>query len=198
MEPHKKILRTIEENGFTYEYEDDNIIYLQMYTPAGEDWSIETPLGDTDEDFVKAVREYADNFDVDEEAEKWIERRGQRGVPSSIRTLVEDAEWKERAIDMLANSLEDCLSTIQKKYYAIRVNKTYTGVILVEANEDMGSYGAKRLIEKAFTDGILKHQEESFYTEVYEDTFISGNENEYAHYPVYNENDKETTYELHD
>lgn len=197
MKLHAKILDTIEENGFVYDYEDDDtMICLSGFTPAGEDWFMEFPLTGADEDFVKAIRAYADDFDVDEEAAVWVERRGQNGVPSSIRTLVEDAEWKKRALGMLANCLEDCLGAMRKKYYAIRVNKTYTGVILVEASEDMGSYGAKRLVEKAFVDGVLKHREEDTWVEVYEDTGIT--EDDYTYYPVYDPSHKEATYELYD
>ena len=34
----------------------------------------------------------ADDFDADEHAAGWIEIRGTRGVPDSIRTLLEDAD----------------------------------------------------------------------------------------------------------
>lgn len=195
MELHKKILHTIEENGFTYEYEDDNMICLQMYTPAGEDWFIEIPLGDADEDFVKAVWEYADNFDVDEETEMWIERRGQNGVPSSIRTLLKDAEWKKAALGMLAACLQTCLPGINKKIYAIRINETHTGVVLVEASEDTEYYGIKNAVQKAFDTNKLTHVLTDVYTEMYEDTNIT--EAEYDYYSKYKVKEG-VLYELHD
>ena len=48
-------------------------------------------------------------FDVDEHVEMWIEarRNGVRGVPSSIRELVEDAEDIDKMLEELADALAE-------------------------------------------------------------------------------------------
>ena len=48
-------------------------------------------------------------FDVDEEAEKWIDHRGKNGVPSSIKVLVEDQKWKENKLEDLWRELSAVL-----------------------------------------------------------------------------------------
>ena len=55
--------------------------------------------------FIKNVREYADDFDVDEHVELWIEGRGKRGVPATARELVEDAEAIRDMLNELAVAL---------------------------------------------------------------------------------------------
>ena len=45
---------------------------------------------------------------MDEEAEVWIEARGNvRGVPDSIRDLIDDAEWKKETLLQTARELND-------------------------------------------------------------------------------------------
>lgn len=74
-------------------------------TPAGEDWWETIWFDGTKNGFAEAVMEAYNDFDVDEAVEIWIEGRGKNGVPSSIRTLVEDAEWKEKALMELGDAL---------------------------------------------------------------------------------------------
>lgn len=75
-------------------------------TPAGEDWMVCVWFDGTDAGFIEGVRKAYEGFDVDEEVEIWVDNRGKNGVPSSIRTLVEDAEWKEAELLKLAEKLE--------------------------------------------------------------------------------------------
>ena len=93
--------KTIEilENNDIHPYdrdEQDGEYYreIEFYSPAGED-VIETIRYDgTDEGFISAFKEVAEDFDVDEHATMWIEnRRSVRGVPQRIRDLIDDAEW---------------------------------------------------------------------------------------------------------
>ena len=88
-----------EQNGeFTRE--------IEFYSPEGVD-VIETIFYDgTDEGFIKAFRSNAENFDADEHAEMWIEGRGKRGVPESVRDLITDAEWIKDTLLAVADELE--------------------------------------------------------------------------------------------
>lgn len=108
-ELHEEIVKTIEKIGFKIiekdEQDGESYITLERFTPAGEDWCT-TVWFDGNEDFIEEVRLIYEDFDVDEEAELWIEGRGKNGVPSSIRVLLNDAEWKEDALGELAEELE--------------------------------------------------------------------------------------------
>ena len=84
---------------------DDFFIEFGQYTPLGEDWSVCTFFDGTYDNFKDKITEYYENFDIDEETEIWIEGRGKNGTPSSIKALVEDAEWKQQQLKELCKSL---------------------------------------------------------------------------------------------
>jgi hypothetical protein len=81
---------------------DDGSIELEAWSPAGKDLCVTL----TSDDPVREMREYADNFDADEHVEMWVESRGRRGVPSSVRALVEDAEEIREMLNALAEGFE--------------------------------------------------------------------------------------------
>lgn len=84
----------------------DDCIELEKYSPAGEDFSFSI-AGREETDVVKQVREYAYEFDPDEHAEMWVESRGKRGVPDSIRTLIDDADAIKEMLFELADALRE-------------------------------------------------------------------------------------------
>jgi hypothetical protein len=91
--------RNDEQNG---EFTRD----IEFYSPEGED-VIECIWYDgTSEGFVEAFRSNAENFDADEHAEMWVEFRGTRGVPESIRDLLDDADWIKNTLLAVADELE--------------------------------------------------------------------------------------------
>lgn len=101
----KKRLKHICENlGWKiYEYKTD--VELENYSPAGEDFSFCVDK----KDLVKNITEYADDFDADEHAEMWVKNMHTvRGVPQSIRTLINDAD----AIKEMLMELSDNLNKI--------------------------------------------------------------------------------------
>lgn len=71
-----------------------NYIELEKYSPAGEDFSmiIDFDMDSPINSFLENLKEYSEDFDVDEHVEMWIPSRGKRGCPESISELVEDAE----------------------------------------------------------------------------------------------------------
>lgn len=79
---------------------------IEFFSPEGED-VIECIWYDgTNEGFIKAFRENAEHFDPDEHAEMWVESRGTRGVPESIKDLIADAEWIKNTLLAVADELE--------------------------------------------------------------------------------------------
>ena len=81
----------------------DEGLEFEKYSPAGEDFIFYV----TGPDFVRDIKEYAANFDADEHAEMWIESRGTRGVPSSIRELIDDADAIQEMLNELSHALEE-------------------------------------------------------------------------------------------
>lgn len=97
---------SVTENGYDETHKEWDI-ELNQYTPAGEDWWFGFSFKDPNE-LAEKVGDYYMDFDVDEEAEIWIEGRGTRGIPSSIQTLVDDAKWKEDQLFKLHEALDNC------------------------------------------------------------------------------------------
>ena len=92
-----------ENLGWTVRvYPDDNLVELEKYSRAGEDFGFSVSIND----FVKDVCDYADSFDVDEHVRMWLEA-GEYGQPTSVRTLLEDAEDIDEMLSDLANALKD-------------------------------------------------------------------------------------------
>lgn len=111
MKLNNDIINLVEAHNFRIldPTKQDNEFYVELgqYTPAGEDWWETIWFDGTNKGFIEAVRERYRDFDVDEEAAVWIDRRGKNGVPDSIRTLIEDAEWKAIKLGELADDLDE-------------------------------------------------------------------------------------------
>ena len=71
-----------------------NYVELEKYSPAGEDFSmmIDFDMENPVDSFINNLKEYSEDFDVDEHVEMWLPSRGKGGCPGSISDLVEDAE----------------------------------------------------------------------------------------------------------
>ena len=104
-----KITKALENNEFSVSSNtkqgEEFVIEFGQYTPLGEDWTICVFYDGSYNSFRDKVNERYDGFDVDEEAEIWIESRGKNGTPSSIKDLIEDAEWKQEQLKELSESL---------------------------------------------------------------------------------------------
>ena len=93
-----------DELGWSVSCDDEGGWELSKNSPAGEDFSFYVGGGD----IVKEVYEYYEGFDPDEHAKMWIEAQGRvEGVPSSIRTLIDDAEDIDEMLKELADALVD-------------------------------------------------------------------------------------------
>lgn len=79
----------------------NSYVELEKYSPAGE----EIILIVTEENFVEDIKAHAAHFNVDDHAEMWIGKRGNNGVPSSIREILEDAQAIDDILRELACAL---------------------------------------------------------------------------------------------
>ena len=107
MERIKEIL-----DGLDVKYEtNDNSALVEFWTDtANQDIPVEFDYDGTPEDFVKEFARYAENYDVDSEVEIFIPMRGQRGTPSSIRTLLDDCQEAKDTLMEIAGKLEEVVA----------------------------------------------------------------------------------------
>lgn len=118
-------------------YEQDGEFYVEVgqFTPAGEDWLETIWFDGTDADFVKALRNRIENFNIDEEVEKWIPSRGKNGVPEKISDLIKDAEWKLEELRDLCYELESVILENKIKV-EITMEKTMRVSMTVEITKE--------------------------------------------------------------
>ena len=106
----KKIIDALEAHDFNVCSNNaqggEYVAELETYSPEGEDVIVVIWHDGTIPGFVRAFREYANDFDADEHAEGWIAHRGENGCPSSIRALIEDADAIQRMLNDMADALE--------------------------------------------------------------------------------------------
>ena len=109
MELNKDIIEVLESNDIkVYDVcEQDGQFYIELehYTPAGEDFVFLIWFDGTNEGFIDKFYEYYQCFDVDEEASIFIENRGNNGIPSSVRTILEDQEYKDKFLEKVSDKL---------------------------------------------------------------------------------------------
>lgn len=147
MRLNDKVIEIVESYGFfvgeVEKQGNDFYVEINQNTPLGEDWWEVIWFDGTSEGFIEAVRERYNNFDVDEEAEVYIDNRGKNGVPDSIRDLLDDAVWKEKTLGELADELEELESEEDETDILNMDRKKFMEYI--EENFDI-SGEAKRLI----------------------------------------------------
>ena len=109
---NKTITKVLENNRvkLSEKYETDNNEFCQeveFYSDAGEDVVETVFYNGTSKDFIRAFREMAMIFDADEHATMWVNSRGERGVPDSIRVLIDDADSIKEFLLKVADELEN-------------------------------------------------------------------------------------------
>lgn len=115
MKLSKRIMEVLEGHDFTvcgeiterYNQKWQYDIELETYSPEGEDVIVPLIYDGTEESFIIAFIEYANEFDAEEHVEMWIEYRGKRGVPESIKDLLKDAEWQKNTFLQVAEALNN-------------------------------------------------------------------------------------------
>ena len=105
----KKVMDVLEACGWrlnSIEKQDgEYCAEIENWSPAGEDLPETIWYNGTGKGFVEAVQEWASDYDAEEHAEMWVESRGERGVPNSIRDLINDADAIGEMFDDLAEKL---------------------------------------------------------------------------------------------
>ena len=117
--PMTILIERAEELGWCCnQNEQDGYIEFFQASPAEEDFGF-TAWGNTVEEIVVAIREYAEDFDVEEHVKELLDAKanGLAGVPD-IFTLVEDAKAIQDMLDTLA--WDDALCGKKQKDFTLR------------------------------------------------------------------------------
>lgn len=108
----EKLVDKAEKIGWTVYIDEDGWEFRQ-YSPAGEDFSFFVSKSDvhSEEDMVREIRSYANDFDAEEHAQMWLEgrRSGVSGVPD-LKTLIKDADDIKLMLNKLASALESVMN----------------------------------------------------------------------------------------
>lgn len=113
--PITTLVEQAETLGWSCEVDsEDSTIEFSQASPAGEDFSF-IAYGDTVDEIVKSIREYADDFDTEAHVKMWLDAKesGVSGVPS-VSKLVEDAKAIQKMLDTLAWDDELCGNQLGK------------------------------------------------------------------------------------
>lgn len=151
-----ELLDILENNNFSCDgeiTEQDGKYYVEINqsTPEGEDWWEIIWFDGTKDSFTKAVSDRTNDFDVYEESEVYIENRGTKGIPNSIKDLIEDAEWKKEILKALSKALQDKETSPQERELALTQCCIY-----ISMNEDETQEEAeKRICDELSNLGIM-------------------------------------------
>ena len=113
----KRMLAALEKHGISITNVDvdamqngETCVEMEFYSPENEDVVFSVWFDGTKQGFAQAFKDYADDFDPEEHAAEWYNlRKRVSGVPSSIRTLLDDA-------DAIKETLQNASLDLEKAY----------------------------------------------------------------------------------
>lgn len=95
----------IENHGWNITAYNDSYWDISQFSPAGEDFFFTINHNNSVKKAIEEISQYANDFDVDEHIEMWVEARqidNNRLKVPPIKILVEDAEAIQEMLDNLA------------------------------------------------------------------------------------------------
>jgi hypothetical protein len=129
----KRIEEVFENMGINHEIED-NHAFIEFWTDkAGQDIPVDIDYDGTPEDFVKKFTEYAENYDVDDEVECYVNMRGKNGVPDSIRDLTDDCQGAKDTLMEIAENLKNAILGEEFNTYYVHFKVESRYVVAVKA-----------------------------------------------------------------
>lgn len=104
MKEFDKIIKAIKNLGWSVTVEE-NDFNLQKFSPAGQDFNIEI-IADNVTDFINAIRERRESFDISYETYIWLDNTGHgvNGAPYDMRDLYNDME---ACLEMMKELLDE-------------------------------------------------------------------------------------------
>lgn len=154
MERIEKVLDALNIPSYDWyqrEFSDDWYGLVEFWTDtAGQDIPVEIDFDGTAEDFVKEFVEYAENYDVDEEVEIYANGRGKRGIPDTIREILDDCQEAKNTLMEIADRLQVAIGLKEdSKKYRLHARVTKE----IELTQDQ----AERL--RNYIEGCVEHSD---------------------------------------
>lgn len=112
----ERIKKVLDELNVKYEINEETddctaSALVEFWTDtAGQDIPVEFDFDGTPEDFVKQFTKRAENYDVDEEVEIYVDMRGKNGVPNTVRELLDDCQEAKDTLMDISRRLNDSLN----------------------------------------------------------------------------------------
>lgn len=100
----EKIIDCVEEMEMNIIVLKDNEYQIEFWSDAGEDVAFYINAAN-DQEFCDEFWNYAADFDPDEHAELYVNMRGERGVPETIKELIDDADSIKETLENTAKAL---------------------------------------------------------------------------------------------
>lgn len=120
----RKTIEILENRNMTVHDRDKQrkefVREIEFYSPEGEDVNECIFYNGTNEGFIKAFEKNAEDFDVEDHVEVYINIRGTNGVPESIRDLLNDADWIKNTLVETAKELKEVFIKEDKEKQGIR------------------------------------------------------------------------------
>lgn len=100
-------IKALEDRNWNIKIDQDHV-FLEWYSPAGEDYCIDRDIEVIESDTLYRIMldEY-EWYDVDDHVDLWAQWRGTHGVPDSYSVLIRDA------ID-IEEELNECRKILEK------------------------------------------------------------------------------------
>ena len=106
----ERIREVLENMGIKYDYEDNGYALIEFWTDtAGQDIPTEFEFDGTAEDFVEQFTECAENYDVDDKVELYVNMRGKNGVPNTVRELLDDCQEAKDTLMEISSKLQEAI-----------------------------------------------------------------------------------------
>lgn len=137
----KRIEKVLDEMNIKYEINKDNALIEFWTDTAGQDIPVEIDYDGTVENLIDKFAIYAENYDVDEEVECYINMRGKNGIPSSVRDLIDDCQEAKDTLMKIADKLKNAISDTYLVHF--KVESTYIVAVnarSIEEAKEKGEY----------------------------------------------------------
>lgn len=158
----EQIEKICDKQGF-WVNKDDNMFgngkpgwEIGQMSSCGEDW-FETLEADDVDTFIASLERRIDNWDSEEEAMPYIEMRGQNGVPSSIRDLLDDADWKEEQLKDLLDAIKEAPDEEDELEESKKVTEAPEDDVDLENSDDVNKLADE--VEPTAVDELIEEWE---------------------------------------
>ena len=107
----ERICNLLNEMGIKNEI-NENFALIEFWTDtAGQDIPVEIDFDGTVSDLVNKFSNYAENYNVDDEVELYANMRGTKGIPATIRELLDDCQEAKDTLMDIARKMQLVIKT---------------------------------------------------------------------------------------